>query len=944
MSAKQQPILRYLFRDDTNRIKNVGTRFFERNNLEWIGGSREHKGSTLSVMNSQVGYYYKTQNQLNGLGFLLENAQGFDLTLDIQLTSEMVSKAKFCLFCLVRNPSVTLSTLDEDTDLDLAVFVDYNMLQFTVRNTQTIGKRYLKLNTFITRDMIGHKSRFRFVLTNSARMIYYEDKLLISSNPKGDKTVSIAVSKWETSHTLFVGPTKTSKEQKKISLYEYSLTPLVPETDSQDLTSTKYFPQKNYKSNIVVKRDYNKEDKSIIGTGFRDLKKNINLFPTESTECDVNDSACHGRNDKCKYDSCFTCNGNNTSCPSFHPMLSPAETSCIKKDLKCSAVVVSNPHKNFNNLNSIINTKYVIRVEYPMIDVGRKYKINSHFKCKAEKDMDVPMKLDTKAPNSVSMNLNNTNLASMVGLVTMGELYECLTGKLKSKLKLSNVVKELEHLALEMRVNANYKGNGPKAVTLYESPCHLEIHNSIVLKQPSTSNSTAITGTTEFAQFSTGPDEVHTKEIGRDIINGDLVLYQETSYKRFSKSTGKLVSLQDINIVSGSGTPLFVSDISDSYYNPSTMMMSNNWHIVTHGLYFDDHEYLFSQFILDIKINNQSTLSTGTIAATYVDPPSKPVPIPPDLKLPLPKLPEWSEVVCLFNNPQMTIPYAKESRNQIVYFKISLVYKSMIPTYICGDPRCIIPQITLQIAKMGLCVPHTPPDKYSSIVKCNKRNGEYSSIMDFTVPERKSYSSYYMPKISDDHDNCSSSIVGSFIDRSYDSKMYTYPAFLELGLDWTTTPLSMNNYKSWGGDSGKKLKEFQTSSIVMKDFISPILIGGCPLSSYLTWWTTTPDCGYGLYYIIESFWNGYLYIMIFAFFILIICAIIGVCVMRSKHAHKKLGQWRKDNKWRHHKKRAYNYHYTQQKIQKIQNESEYSGHSTGQTSEDYVAIDTTDLD
>ena len=241
----------------------------------------------------------------------------------------------------------------------------------------------------------------------------------------------------------------------------------------------------------------------------------------------------------------------------------------------------------------------------------------------------------------------------------------------------------------------------------------------------------------------------------------------------------------------------------------------------------------------------------------------------------------WKEMICLYNNKEMTIPYKKQTNNQMIYYKFQLVYEDEYITNSCTDQyyKCFIPHIDISFQSLGLC--YYKMNKLQNNAKnCDDLNGDLIKLIDVSNPSSYFYNDKSNATFNKYH-NCSSLITGSFMEYGDSYSLYTTPSVVQISVEF-------NNFNNNSNDvvGYKSVMNDETSH-----YMTTTYIGGCPNALYYSQFMN--GCVQLPYYVLDRvFYNGGIYFLLF--FLVVFLITFGICLYHclklkaNKQKKKKL--------------------------------------------------------
>jgi hypothetical protein len=760
-------------------------------------------------------------------------------------------------------------------DGDLLIIWKNRYISFAVRNSKTSKCRNMILDAYISEQMVKENLNLTFFFNDEKRQIYANSKLLVESDdkwvygPNGYKAGKLYIpqdlSNWDVKQQLFIGP-RNSKSKIQIELLEIKLSELYP---TQNVMSYQA-PTKNYIKGVLKEPNQNDRRGGDNPNGSKSLQPIFNVENHSSGSRAIsdagpkhkdsgftikydsnNDKSCEFHDINCLRKKSGVCNGDKNKCGVFNT----TERKCIQQNTGCG-IHRESKHCNSDKLEDVLNGKYIITINATIYNTNDT--IWSNFTCKKATpngnwNKTTLFGIKKICPNTQQEILQRT--------ITLGDLYECFTGKDKKQATFI----ELKDLSGILNIKV-WKGKE----FIYNQPCEFHLDTTILPKKE------MIHGRTFISQVHSYPLKIKTKEYLRKIINNDLVIYFTTNYDFYNYNENQTLLLEDIHILYQSGPQLFVADISQCNSNIYPMTCSHKWTLTTTKNYFKSHHYLFSELVIQIKIGGIYVLLDVIIDVTYTPP--EIISPPPEMILQHyeTKLSPWNVKICLFNDLEMTIPFKRIKENQLVYFKADLVYDSL--NYKCGNQQCIIPELALQVERIGMCIPDHPIKPPNSLTRsCKDLNSTEFVMVDLSNPNHEHYTPGWNLKFLSH--NCSSTIKGSFIERI---KPHIYDSFLTLSID--TIPVTSHYIHQYGGNQDGRLKSSHITRTSRRNYVSSIpiqiCVSGLYYDSYLFNTCTT------------SFWGffGYVWVeykvFIFWFCVILIIA-FGLWYFHKTHLKRK---------------------------------------------------------
>lgn len=794
------PLLHFKFRDSANIVVNKGSKYEDRDTIEWIGGPRDIGSDDYVVLSNKNNFLFKSPSPLKSVGKFIFNSEGFEVNLNVSLPFQYNHGGEMCLFCLSRNPRVSIDSFDLCRDMDLAIIWRENYMTFFSRNSLTDEKcNHTRIDSFISPRDTRNIVNFRFRFTPLLREIYHGNRRSVVVPSKKEQKIS----NWAGDQYLWIGSKKTSKSFSSVELYNVALfgakeqvKTVHPEMD---------LPSKNYVKKVLRYTDsrglLNEHTKSLLN---KKTGKDVKLGKWSGSGYVIEVKSTEDTPPPCKKrDRCDICNGNGGSCPEIN-VASQLEKYIIMDNVKCS---ISKEVDNIevNNSTDLFRTQFTISTSTVVFNTKQIY--GYQFMCKS----------GNISPSWILNKVIDEGSHRIVVEATkidLSQLYECFTGKKSTYSK--DLQSELEHISGKLQIKVLYSGD-----VVYNVPCSLDIGLSFVGKDKSGLN---FHGSSVVTQGSTSNNPVVTSEINRYTLSRekDGVFVFKTCYNRFIGLENSSTILEDINIVNGDGTKLTVSDISPctEFIHDESSFCCHTWHLVTTDNHFLNNQKITSNVNVQHSFKSYKNDINISLKGIWNQPVNLPSVVIPSLQTQS-STPKWKAIICMFNNKEMTRSYYKYNKNQQVFFKIDLVRESEFPTRHCTDQKCGMPELTLHVSELGIC--HYLNDKKDITDHCEFNGGSYTRLI---VKSDDFINHDYRPTLSV-NTSCSSRIIGSFVDRSTEFDLYTHPYKLSPGL-YVTETKKFNEFS--GMTYYRKQTDFSQNKVSY--FTSSSSVGGCPLGLY----------------------------------------------------------------------------------------------------------------
>lgn len=826
-------LLVYKFNQEEN-VNNQGLENRKRqNDLIWNGGVRTNGGIENSiVMDPRIQDHYKTMIPIESLWTSFKKGGGFTISLQFTLETANNYGSEFCLFCLL-NANKTLHSFDRCHDLDLGIIWKNRILTVITRNSEGGKCNHLELPSIVTDQVIGKPLNFTFRFDNGKRDIFHNGKQMAKYQPDAPQDVST----WNPFHHLWVGPIKTTTYKSSIRLFEYHLNAInrgTPQTYVSELLSKSISIQTPQKG-ILIRSPSRANQKT--------FDSSLDLLNV----CELDDFACYQSKLLCIYDDCGICNGENKKCASKNGI------QCYTGHTKSITI------KDESTLANILATPYdvYIRSTNPSIKT-----FHGNYKC-INNTIDSFWTPISQPSHQESVITNK---------ISIGTLYQCITGKSRNYLTVANIKSELQSMTAKIQVQT------PE----FDVVCEFKITSIVNAIESISSQSDTILGGIFVNTFENTGMSLQIVPTLAYIRENDVLVSLKTCFNRYDALQNTSRDLQIIQKRFHTGADISIGNISQCIYNPITIECCYLWTLKTLNHYLLKKKNLHSELYLGSTINGIEYGSQFIFALNNVEFGSTIQMTPPPIPERITPLDPYETVICLYNDANHRFPYKKYSPHQTVYFKLQLVYKESIASgdFTCKKPRtCLIPELTLQLERFGMCIPTI---EYQPKTDCSKLEGTLHKIIDNSDSMNPIYTQEWNPTI-DDHTACSSIIAGSFKERLLNNH-----GFIEIKVDEIETPLV--HPTSFQGTPQKTLNTFQTSFNARKTIISDE-IGACEEGFVVDDSLNPGTCvtplrrGFGRLWLTIRFIVGI--IVMLAFFIILILSFHNH-LHKQPHHHKKI--------------------------------------------------------
>lgn len=756
---------------------------------------------------------YLTKDKVTGMRTILTKNKSFRIDLSYRASNHMNYDGEYCLFCLVKNKK---NLENGCSDIDFGVTWKSTNLLFYLRTTLVtptckdilfeVPLLYYKTNQTIQVSYIVENNHFS-VYINSIKKISVKRKQ------------NMDISNWSTMQRVFVGALKRNKIPVSLVVESVALSGLFKE-DSK------------LHSFVKLPRNYKK---------MKPKKKLLSLHKSYSLSSLCNDLSCPQLLNCTSYDDCGVCNGNNSECSLFNQNTN--STTCLYTYTTCDLSYIN---QEVGSIMDVINTNYLFTVNTTKFENSTLY---TNLICKNGTYL-ISNWVETDIYQNSFCNVSTNQVLKRN--VTLGEIYECFSGKSAYLLNSNNIAHELANISGILDIRLDYNGN-----KFYKVPCNFNFITNVII--PSNPNVT-VCGTSFLTQISATPDIVNTIDYASivDPVTKDLKILFRTVYKRVRMYSNQTVELNSIQIVSNSGALMFIRDISgcNSIYQSNQEYCIHTWTLTTNENYFLVRTKLVSNIFFALDISGFVVTMNYFVEKIYRPPAEISIPSI-EIEPKIPKLRPFREKICLFNDQNFQVPYSKYKSNQRVYFKLELIYEDHHGSNICSEVNCYIPEVMIRLESMGICVPRKLMPDVSGRISCEDLNGDYIRMIDLFDPLNEYWNENYDVVIIDNHSNCSSVITGSFIEMSTANYYYRYPAFLVFSIDLIPTPkVHPQLFKSNNG----KLKTIRKTKMATKHYSSVISLGGCP---YGTIYDNYMDmCVYPYVSYLASWWVSLRFVLV----------------------------------------------------------------------------------
>jgi hypothetical protein len=795
-----------------------------------------------------------TVDPVESVLYNFNNGEGYKLVLNMTFVSELNFMGTYCLFCLIRNlPKIhTPLSINMCTDIDMGLVWSNNHLVYVSRDILSYECKYLTIDTFILKKWVGQPTQFEFSWHRGIKSIRVNgESIRIPSIPSRLESIQVtkggALIGWTTQHHVLQGPIAINPNFQRAQVYIHSIE-VLPYTNADDPPLQEFFTPiiLNYTEHTVPP---------------------VVAPQASGPTCAISDVVCLNSHDK-------------------------STKSYEISDLWIKTMPLECQPEHYNKYTYSIDTG-VSNYTTPVIRLTIQYSLRLGFKYGFHITMGgqliEPSKI-TYGPHDANHQICRYYTAYSVEYIIPPPAHDTKSGSGFSPLDNSVL---LEEAVIEYTPPTNHESTQrfTKRSRMIISVRKDELRDIDVDKE-------------KLAVVQLHPDglEIHTRRVTQAIQRGYLDMTMETCYNRYSRVLDTPLLALESAMSPTQDALLYVADIATPRYDPHKMQMCHRWHLKSLYPIMLHREQFATTGVVTLKFTKQtSALFNVNIFYSYSLSGYK-------FQTPAPQQPPTStrrsieetmfaERVCMYNDLRLSRPYIKNNRNQRVYFKFDLVPRREMATHSCAHHPdaplfCNVPQYNLRVYKIGLCTKQTMAPTTTEN-KCGQMGGIYNLIWTANPSSTEE-----LPLVTRDYwdlhittyqyTNCSSIVVGSFIDRSFTSSAFTNPSTL----DFTFQIVARDNAR------GNEL-HYRTSSDLrgfgetVMNYLTPSLIGGCDSGSWFSaYWE---EC-------VGAFlwWYGDIWVksrlIVLAIFISLLVLIAWTCFIRrvkKAHKHMRKKHWKK---------------------------------------------------
>lgn len=233
------------------------------------------------------------------------------------------------------------------------------------------------------------------------------------------------------------------------------------------------------------------------------------------------------------------------------------------------------------------------------------------------------------------------------------------------------------------------------------------------------------------------------------------------------------------------------------------------------------------------------------------------------------------EKFCLFNDAKMRIPYFKREKDQRIYYRIQLVPASEYASHSCKFNKCYDKNTIINPLYLGICTPRKLNVKTGQNDLCETMEGDSITIYDYRDQNHVFVDDFWHPAMIES--NCSSMIIGSFVDKSKDSNIYTIPFFMQF--------LIHQNTKSQPTTFAFKNRDIETQDLQLNHYSSHY-VGGCPTGLFYDEYIFG-TCVSSFYWYCSVGWMWLRWLIIAGLVSLAVWVIVWFYYNKSVISHKK---------------------------------------------------------
>lgn len=793
---------------NVDRTMNEGSVHVEEADLYWTGAIRPASDTGYnSVLNRRETQYYRSNGLIPGLAQTFTQAGGFHVRINVKLTTLHNMHGDFCIFCL-------MGLGKPYTDANIAFNLDHgirwqgNRIIFNIRSTDSEMGSHNSFSVKLLPKYINIPLTIEFRYTEGKREAWFNNDLVYAEEAKKLISVPNSVNVWSSAHSLTIGTIRSGSfirtENADVLIYNAAFGNLLiqQERDNNGGSIQFFYSSSSIKTRTVPQRRGHLVTDSEKGRMPSKVQSEISRFSQSA----------------CVPNKCGMCN------------VADRECDLCRNEIFCVSSIEDGNIYSTNNLTRLLDVSYEIRVLAPSTYTLPEFRCNS-----------VVWK--------VSEEVQCTNLRKTTYMTSMslGALYECITGKSR---KLINSTNEIAGLSTYIYINGTER-----------EKCHVHFGAGASFVPQSINNATDnVFGISLSSVSVIEENRLSVLHHAKYIHDYDLYFPFTLCLNQRDALTNQSLSLVAVSLYLHSGPSVSLSNVSGCYESGGECCHHLNMHTIQR--YLLRTTQFSSESFIRLTVNERDYFMAFNqyipFAQMAIPPRSSSVPIPPEQT--------FATELCLYSDAGYQIPLQYTTPGIKIYYRIMTVPHSLRSTFTCphsfAPVQCFAPGITYMLTTMTLCEYSLPYDK--SAIDCGALHGDGNVLVSFTDPYRPHYAMEWQPSPPIMQRNCTSNVQGSFtLIRKRNN----------LGLFWTGSTVDTSLvHQSYFTDTLQHLARFREDYHHQQQlhWSSSHFLYGCPTTSWVLFDGTCVYFSEYCWQWVTTYWVTIAYFIVFVLMAILI--------------------------------------------------------------------------